>query len=514
MEKVLEVQQQVKNNAGDMQDYLRDLDSWTKQMEAKDEQLKQAKKKKANPSVVSDKKAPVPAKVIKDKSSPPKKPKKDSVVITNKAKPVKPRDYSEWDKFDVDAACEEVEKNDTDDEEGYTSEEEELENQRLMVEAVSEKDRGNDWFKKGNYDKAIERYTRGMTLDPLNAVLPANRAMALLKKGQFAAAETDCTLALSIDNTYIKAFQRRASARTGLGKLDLAIQDYDEVLKLEPKNKSAQAEKAKIVEKLVPKSDESNHKKEETPVATFNKFEEKMKGALSRTGVKSEPRHEKLEVVGTKTFPTASSNEVADEELVLPIHKPVHSRSKKPLKRIEITEVTSSTYSESPITKTEEGKKESEKKGAEINTKSTGFTKKIEKEISADLAKVDIVNAIPPVPTNSAKFFTDWKTLKTIVNRAKYLQQFTAQDYKTVFKSSLDGVVFSELVMVLNHLVQRGVMPEIVVNQLEGLCGLPRVSAVAMFMSKQDQERLRYIIGELEDVSSGNAVKWKKIFSL
>ena len=43
-----------------------------------------------------------------------------------------------------------------------------------------------------------------MTLDPLNAVLPANRAMALLKKGQFAAAETDCTLALSIDNTYIK----------------------------------------------------------------------------------------------------------------------------------------------------------------------------------------------------------------------------------------------------------------------------------------------------------------------
>ena len=49
--------------------------------------------------------------------------------------------------------------------------------------------------------------SEGMTLDPLNAVLPANRAMALLKKGQFAAAETDCTLALSIDNTYIKVGQ-------------------------------------------------------------------------------------------------------------------------------------------------------------------------------------------------------------------------------------------------------------------------------------------------------------------
>merc|ERR1719308_265934 len=134
--------------------------------------------------------------------------------------PVRPRDYSEWDKFDVDAACEEVEKSGTEDEGGYTSEEEELENQRLMVEAVSEKDRGNDWFKKGDYDKAIEKYTKGMSLDPSNAMLPANRAMALLKKYQYGAAETDCTLALSIDNTYVKAYQRRASARTGLGKYE------------------------------------------------------------------------------------------------------------------------------------------------------------------------------------------------------------------------------------------------------------------------------------------------------
>ena len=44
----------------------------------------------------------------------------------------------------------------------------------------------------------------GMQLDPTNCVLPANRAMALLKKSQYGAAEADCTLALSIDPTYIK----------------------------------------------------------------------------------------------------------------------------------------------------------------------------------------------------------------------------------------------------------------------------------------------------------------------
>jgi len=513
MEKVVEVQQQVKNNAGDLQDYLRDLDSWTKQMETKDEQLKQAKKNKSSPSGNSKQKVSVPVKVIQDKSSPPKKPKKEAVIPT-KAKSVKPRAYSEWDKFDVDAACEEVEKS-VSEEDGDTSEEEELVAQKLLVEAVAEKDRGNEWFKKGNYDKAIERYTRGMTLDPLNAVLAANRAMALLKKGQYGAAETDCTLALSIDSTYIKAFQRRASARTGLDKFHLAMQDYEEVLRLEPKNKAAQAEKAKLVEKIEENTDEKKDN-EVTTKPAFNKFEEKMKGALSKTEVKSgSKKNEKLEAVGSKmlskSFPPAE-NEPTLEGLVLPIQKPVHSRSRKPLKRIEITEVSSTTSLPSHVPKKEVVNEDvSEKKD---ETKSKGFTKKIEKEISAGMAKVEIVNTIPPVPSTSTKFFTEWKSLKTIVNRAKYLQQFTVADYKTVFKSSLDGVVFTELVMVLNHLVQRGVMPEIVVNQLEGLSGLPRVSAIAMFMSKQDQDRLRYVIGELENANPADIERWKKVFSL
>ena len=46
-----------------------------------------------------------------------------------------------------------------------------------------------------------------MALDPKNAVLPANRAMALLKKEQYGAAEGDCTLALAIDRTYTKVYE-------------------------------------------------------------------------------------------------------------------------------------------------------------------------------------------------------------------------------------------------------------------------------------------------------------------
>lgn len=36
-------------------------------------------------------------------------------------------------------------------------------------------------FKEGKFELAVEYYTMAMELDPLSAVMPANRALALLK---------------------------------------------------------------------------------------------------------------------------------------------------------------------------------------------------------------------------------------------------------------------------------------------------------------------------------------------
>ena len=169
MDKVVEVQRQVKNNATDLNDYLRDLDNWTKQMENKDEQLKQAKKKKKLEENGQIQKSPVSTKVVKEEqnreikkdASPPKKAKTETVKPQQVAstKSVKPRDYSEWDKFDVDAACDDVDQKSSD--ESDLEDEEDIGDEMKRVEAVAEKERGNDWFKKGDYDKAIERYTKG-----------------------------------------------------------------------------------------------------------------------------------------------------------------------------------------------------------------------------------------------------------------------------------------------------------------------------------------------------------------
>ena len=214
-----------------------------------------------------------------------------------------------------------------------------------------------------------------------------------------------------------QALQRRASARTGLGKYELAIEDYDKVLKYEPTNKAAQNEKTKLKEKIKNiKEVTENVGKDKL---NFNKFDDKMKGAF-----KSSNLGDKKTLSGRNLEPG----------LVFPIEKAAHQRSTKPLKRIEIEEVASMKPQTSGNTVIKQ-----------INgnvSKSTGLTKKIEKEISTDLSKVEIVNSLPPVPKTSSKFLTDWKSIKTIVNRSKYLQQFKSQDYTAVFKSSLDGVIF------------------------------------------------------------------------
>ena len=41
--------------------------------------------------------------------------------------------------------------------------------------------KGNDHFKEGKYEQAVICYTEAMNLDPSDAILPANRAIAYLK---------------------------------------------------------------------------------------------------------------------------------------------------------------------------------------------------------------------------------------------------------------------------------------------------------------------------------------------
>ncbi|XP_046572454.1 RNA polymerase II-associated protein 3-like isoform X2 [Haliotis rubra] len=146
---------------------------------------------------------------------------------------------------------------------------------------------------RGEYNHAIEHYSRGLQLDPTNPFLPANRAMALIKQKKFAAAEVDATTAISLDPMYIKAYMRRASALVGLSKLEEARTDYQRILNLDPQNKLAKAELEKTEKELM----------------------------------RSVSRHAEV-----KSFRQESG-------IVIPLHKSSDCRSKKSLRRIAIEEV-------------------------------------------------------------------------------------------------------------------------------------------------------------------------------
>ncbi|XP_077218064.1 tetratricopeptide repeat (TPR)-like superfamily protein isoform X2 [Tasmannia lanceolata] len=106
-------------------------------------------------------------------------------------------------------------------------------------DAASEKDQGNEYFKQKKFTKAIECYSRSIALSP-SSVAYANRAMAYLKIKRFEDAENGCTEALNLDDRYIKAYSRRATARKELGKLKASIEDSEFALRLEPNNQELQ----------------------------------------------------------------------------------------------------------------------------------------------------------------------------------------------------------------------------------------------------------------------------------
>lgn len=202
----------------------------------------------------------------------------------------------------------------------------------------------------------------------------------------FKAAEVDATIAAQLDKKYIKAYQRRALARTALGQLKEALADYDEILKLEPKNSLAIFEKSKIEKKLVEDEEALKAKSKPPSFNPKNIFDSKkpvekekktaMKTSKSESDMKAKSDFsEKFEVknetsnlgkgdgLKIKGFIEEKKSGVKIEEiveektrevnifgtaleegskLVLPIKKPPHKRSKKPLKRIDVVEVSDS----------------------------------------------------------------------------------------------------------------------------------------------------------------------------
>ncbi|KUF93679.1 Radial spoke head protein 4 A [Phytophthora nicotianae] len=138
-------------------------------------------------------------------------------------------------------------KNDVETEEAQGDEKDaSIDNTENVKKASGAKELGNKFFSRGSYLDAIECYTTALKLCPAEeeyaynrAVYFSNRAACLMHLGRTEESVDDCTQAVTLSSTYVKALLRRAEALEKLDRLEEALADYDTVLKIDPTVRTA-----------------------------------------------------------------------------------------------------------------------------------------------------------------------------------------------------------------------------------------------------------------------------------
>jgi FK506-binding protein 4/5 len=132
-----------------------------------------------------------------------------------------------------------------------------------VAQAAVRKEAGNEYFKQGQWARAVRKYNRalefvesdfGLDGDVLAEAkklrIPCwtNAAQALLNQGRYADAAAQCTKCLAADPTNIKALFRRGKATNALGDWEGAKPDLKKALELDPANADVQREMAAVQE--------------------------------------------------------------------------------------------------------------------------------------------------------------------------------------------------------------------------------------------------------------------------
>ncbi|KAK1343522.1 hypothetical protein QTO34_016302 [Cnephaeus nilssonii] len=113
------------------------------------------------------------------------------------------------------------------------------EKQKRREESTRLKEEGNEQFKKGDYIEAESSYSQALQMCPScfqkdRSILFSNRAAARMKQDKKEMAISDCSKAIQLNPSYIRALLRRAELYESTDKLDEALEDYKSILEKDP----------------------------------------------------------------------------------------------------------------------------------------------------------------------------------------------------------------------------------------------------------------------------------------
>jgi len=112
------------------------------------------------------------------------------------------------------------------------------------VKAAARKAKGNELYKKGLYMDALTEYGLAALLCPTEdktnaAIYHSNKAACYFMTESNKECVDECNTALELNPNYVKTYIRRSKANEKLDKLTDALNDMNEVIKLDPTNRVA-----------------------------------------------------------------------------------------------------------------------------------------------------------------------------------------------------------------------------------------------------------------------------------
>lgn len=389
---------------------------------------------------------------------------------------------------------------------------------------------GNEFVKKGSFSEAVVCYNKCMEAMPDQLAVYTNRALCYIKLNKPGEAEEDCTNALSIDKDNVKALFRRAQARKLLGHNREGIEDLNQLLKVDPKNTAAKKE-MDLLKKLW--REELDKLKKDMPISLKNE-----KDHRSKVKDKTEPKQRKRMVIeevesdedsqgDTKTSsPSRSKQETKAkvEEISSPCHnktqhKPTNSKGEKPN--------ISSTVHKEPDSKLTGSASDKQPDRKPVQSQSSSKdSKKSKKKSQIKETSAGLPNVPPSVlkleKATPYEFISAWNGLKKSESHQPYydlLRQIPAKDLSSVISNELDGPMLNVMVnCVAEYYLPKGEMDE-AYQLLKNLSSVSRFGTVSMFMSSEEQSKMKSVLDKLASRSSsiygvGDILKLKKDYSI
>jgi DnaJ family protein C protein 7 len=113
---------------------------------------------------------------------------------------------------------------------------------RVVQKLDRTKEEGNNEYKAGRWEAAIDKYTAALEIDPANrgtnSKILQNRALCRIKLHQYDQAISDCDRAIALDPNYLKARKTKANALGQADRWEDAVREWKSIQEIDPEDRT------------------------------------------------------------------------------------------------------------------------------------------------------------------------------------------------------------------------------------------------------------------------------------